>query len=305
MRIPSGVTTRSVYFYAVDSTDFTTPETGLSSFTVYRSRDGGAAAAMTTPTISETSPVNMAGVYEILLDEDMTIAATSDSEEITFHIAHAGMAHVVRTIDLYRRTVETNETISATSGAVDTVTTNTDMRGTDGAITSVAGLSTFNPAVTAVITDTASRDASKADVSGLSTFNPATDAVANVTLVATTSTNTDMRGTDSAATATNLAIVDTNVDSILVDTDTTIPSLISALNDLSSADILTTALTESYSADGAAPTLSQALFLIQQFLYERVVDGTVVTVAKLDGSTTAATATLNDGTAPTSITRAT
>ena len=297
MRIPSGVTTRSVYFYAVDSTDFTTPETGLSSFTVYRSRDGGAAAAMTTPTISETSSVNMAGVYEILLDEDMTIAATSDSEEITFHISHAGMAPVVRTIDLYRRTVETNETISATSGAVDTVTTNTDMRGTDSAATAT-NLAIVDGNVDAILIDTAeigTAGAGLTDLGGMSTG-----------MKAEVNAEVDTGISDAAlATAANLATVDTNVDSILVDTDTTIPSLISALNDLSSADILTTALTESYSADGAAPTLSQALFLIQQFLYERVADGTVVTIAKLDGSTTAATATLNDGTAPTSITRAT
>ena len=49
-------------------------------------------------------------------------------------------------------------------------------------------------------------------------FDPAADAVANVTLVATTTTNTDMRGTDNAATAANLATVDTVVDAILVDT---------------------------------------------------------------------------------------
>ena len=65
---------------------------------------------------------------------------------------------------------------------VDTTTTNTDMRGTDGAITSVAGLSTFDASTDEVKTDSASRDASKADVSGLSTFDPATDTVANVTL---------------------------------------------------------------------------------------------------------------------------
>ena len=62
-------------------------------------------------------------------------------------------------------------------------------------------------------------------------FDPATDAVANVTLVGTTTTNTDMRGTDSAATAANLATVDTNVDAILVDTSTTIPAQITGLND--------------------------------------------------------------------------
>ena len=51
-----------------------------------------------------------------------------------------------------------------------------------------------------VVTDTASRNASKADVSSLSTFDPVNDTVANVTLVATTTTNTDMRGTDGANT---------------------------------------------------------------------------------------------------------
>lgn len=71
------------------------------------------------------------------------------------------------------------------------------------------------------------------------------------------------------------------------------------------ASILTTALTESYAADGAAPTLSQAIFALQQFLQERAVSGTTLTVKRLDGSTTAMTFTLDDATSPTSITRAT
>jgi len=71
------------------------------------------------------------------------------------------------------------------------------------------------------------------------------------------------------------------------------------------AGILTTALTESYAADGAAGTLSQILFGLQAFLQERAVSGTTLTVKKLDGSTTAMTFTLNDGTSPTSLTRAT
>src|SRR3990167_6219454 len=65
------------------------------------------------------------------------------------------------------------------------------------------------------------------------------------------------------------------------------------------------ALTEAYAADGAAPTVAQALFAIQQFLQERAVSGTTVTVKKLDGSTTAMTFTLDSATDPTSITRAT
>jgi len=69
------------------------------------------------------------------------------------------------------------------------------------------------------------------------------------------------------------------------------------------AALFTTALTESYATDGAAPTAAQALFAIQQWQQERVVSGTTLTVKKLDGSTTAMTFTLNDSSAPTSITR--
>ena len=61
-------------------------------------------------------------------------------------------------------------------------------------------------------------------------FDPAADTVANVTLVATTTTNTDMRGTNSAALATALATVDSNVDAILVDTGTTIPTQLDSMS---------------------------------------------------------------------------
>lgn len=71
------------------------------------------------------------------------------------------------------------------------------------------------------------------------------------------------------------------------------------------AAVLTTAMTESYAADGVAPTLAQAVFLIQQGIGEAAISGTTKTVKKLDGSTTAATFTLDDASNPTSITRAT
>lgn len=102
MRIPSGTTDRYVYFVAVDATDLKTRETGLSSFTVYRSRNGAAAAAMSSPTVNETSSGSMPGVYELLLDEDTTIAAGNDSEEMALHITATGMAPVTRTVEIYR-----------------------------------------------------------------------------------------------------------------------------------------------------------------------------------------------------------
>lgn len=80
---------------------------------------------------------------------------------------------------------------------------------------------------------------------------------------------------------------------------------IAALNDISVSDVLTTQMTEAYAADGVAPTLAQALFLIQQLLGDFSISGTTLTMRRLDGSTTAATFTLNDAGSPTGITRAT
>jgi hypothetical protein len=73
----------------------------------------------------------------------------------------------------------------------------------------------------------------------------------------------------------------------------------------SAADVLTTAMTESYGTDGAAVTLAEACYVIMQGINEFAISGTTKTVKKLDGSTTAYTSTLDDATSPTSITRAT
>ena len=63
MRIPSGVVDQVLYFVGVDATDFTTRETGLSSFTVYWSRNGSTPAADASVTIAECHATNMPGVY--------------------------------------------------------------------------------------------------------------------------------------------------------------------------------------------------------------------------------------------------
>ena len=106
MRIKSGSTTEYVYFVAVDATDLKTRETGLTTFTVYRSRNGAAAAAMTTPTVNEVDATNMPGVYELLVDEDTTLGAGNDSEEMVFHITQASMAPVTRSVEIYRTNVD-------------------------------------------------------------------------------------------------------------------------------------------------------------------------------------------------------
>lgn len=68
--------------------------------------------------------------------------------------------------------------------------------------------------------------------------------------------------------------------------------------------IFTTQMTESYNADGTAPTPAQALFGIFQILTEMNISGTTATIKKLDGSATAMVLTLDDSSNPTTITRA-
>lgn len=126
----------------------------------------------------------------------------------------------------------------------------------------------------AVTTDSASRTASQADVSNLATttqllstsgaivdqignlnnFDPAIDVVAHVTLVDTTTTNSDMRGTDNAALATELAKVPKSDGSVswnstalaaieaealdaIQDYDAATGSDIAGLNDISASDV--------------------------------------------------------------------
>jgi len=247
VRIPSGTTDQYIYFVAVDATDFATRETGLSSFTVYRSRDGGVAAAMTTPTINETDSSNMPGVYELLLDEDMTIGSGNDTEEMVFHITHAGMAPVTRTIELYRPKITVGNTLDVTAtGAAgidwgnvenpstsvdlsatainlcDTVTTNTDMRGTDSAATAAA-LATVDSNVDAILTDTGTTlPATLATIAGyIDTEVAAIKAVTDVI--------PDAGAMTSIAQASALATVDSNVDAILVDTGTTLPATLTTI----------------------------------------------------------------------------
>ena len=71
--------------------------------------------------------------------------------------------------------------------------------GYDGTTVAV-GANTVVPSSAAA--DVAEHDATQAAVAALNDFDPAADAVANVTLVATTTTNSDMRGTDGANTTT-------------------------------------------------------------------------------------------------------
>lgn len=108
------------------------------------------------------------------------------------------------------------------------------------------------------------------------------------------------------------AEVNAQVDIALVDYDPPtkgeLDAALAALNDPSASAIALAVgqrqIPDAYAADGAQPTIEQAILAIHQFLQERVVASTTVTVKKPDGSTAAMTFTLNDAANPTSITRA-
>ena len=101
MRIESGVVDKQLYFVAVDATDLKTFETGLATWTVYRTRNGAAEVAWTTPTIAEIDLTNAPGLYALLIDEDTTIGYDALEEEVSVRITHAGMAPVTRSYTIY------------------------------------------------------------------------------------------------------------------------------------------------------------------------------------------------------------
>lgn len=247
MRLASGVTDQYIYFVAVDATDLKTRETGLSTFTVYRSRDGGAAAAYTTPTVNETDTTNMPGVYELLVDEDTTIAAGNDTEEMVLHITATGMAPVTRTIELYRPKITAGNTLGV--AADGDISGNVD--GTVATVTTVTNQVTAN--VTAISGDSVAADNLELDYDGTG-YNKSNSTIG------TTTTNTDMVSEPPTAAAVADAVWDesttghttagtfgeqlkTDVDAILADTNELqtddVPGLIAALNDLSAAQVNT------------------------------------------------------------------
>lgn len=69
--------------------------------------------------------------------------------------------------------------------------------------------------------------------------------------------------------------------------------------------VLTAPVADSIPAMGNRPSIAQAAYLIVQFLLERAVSGTTMTVRKPDGSTTLLTMTLDNAMSPSSVTRAT
>jgi hypothetical protein len=105
--------------------------------------------------------------------------------------------------------------------------------------------------------------------------------------------------------------VDSNALTVVGTVDDAILAAIAALNNISTANVtasvttaLTTALAEGYRADGSTGSVRDLLYELIAHMGEASIVSTTKTIKKIDGSTTAATYTLDSGSAPTSITRA-
>lgn len=318
MRIESGSTNRYIYFVAVDATDLKTRETGLTGFAVYRSRNGAASSAMTTPTVTETDTTNMPGVYELLLDEDTAIDAANDAEEMVFHITKTGMAPVTRVVELYRPETTAGRTLALESDGVG----HADVKEILGNSSSATDLKDF------------------ADDG----YDPSTNKIQGCVLVdttttaTTTTTNTDMV----SAAPTSAAIADAvwnetasehvsagsfgkQVDEILVDTGTTLNTEVAAIKvqttsiledtevigapvgasiSVDIAGVFTKTLSEGYAGNDTAFTMEQFCYMTWSALSQFKIASTTITSLELDGSD-AMTFALDDATTPTERVRAT
>ena len=180
----------AAYFLSFSAIDSTTPasyKSGISPVDTAYYKDG--AGAWTSLAITDTaSEIGSTGVYEI----DLT-ATEMNHDKVMIKFAVSGMADDAYLFDLQGKLVDDLQDITAAQVNTECDTALGDYDGPTNA------------------------EMNARTLLAASYFDPAADAVANVTLVATTTTNTDMRGTDSAATAAALATVDTVVDGIQAD----------------------------------------------------------------------------------------
>jgi len=121
--VTAGSIDEIVYFVAVDATDLHTRETDLvaGDFTVYYSINGGAATAMTTPTVTEISKANMPGEYKLLVDEAgiTTLTAGKDQANVIFSISHASIDRVTLAAVVKRPKITAGQTVTAHDSTIE------------------------------------------------------------------------------------------------------------------------------------------------------------------------------------------
>lgn len=294
----------------LDSTDGVTPETALTiaQADMQLSKDGALFAQKnaagnathdtdgwysTTLDATDTATngellmqVNVSGALPVWARYYVVPAATYDA------LTTNGLNNVAATDIVSAGAITTLSGAVVNVDTVDVCTTNTDMRGTDSALLAASYTAPDNATISTINTKID-------DVPTVAEFNARTlpsasyfDFTTDQVIVAT---NNDKTG------YTVSSVTDKAGYSIAGSITT-----LDGLNNISVSDVLTTQMTESYAADGVAPSLSQAVFLTMQSLNDFSYSGVTQTVKRIDGTTTAATFTLDSSTDPiTSKTRST
>lgn len=262
-----------VAFQAISSTDGSDVTTG--SPVVYYTIDGGTQAQTTASAVHEGN-----GQWTVALTQ-----AETNGDHIAFSFVLTGA--ISQTLNVYTinaditnldAAISSRSTFNSASDQV-TVSTNNDKTGY-----SISGTKTTLDALNDI--------AASAIVSG-GAITTSGGAVSNVTLVATTTTNTDMRGTDNAFLAAsapaNFGSLGINASghllrTVLNDTTTTntdmvdISSLatsaqISALNDLSTTDVENSVWDAAYASHVTAGTFGKLMDILRKA--NRAIEGQV------------------------------
>lgn len=183
----------------IDDTDFKTPETALTitNTDTQLSKNGQALANRSDTT---SCAHDASGYYNCELDA----TDTNTLGQLRITVNESGSLPMWEDFFVLQ------------AAAYDRMVSSTDAPTLAKQNTIITDIATVDGNVDSILTDTGTT--LPAQITALNDFNPASDDVAVVTLVGTTTANTDMRGTDSAATEAKQDIIDTNVDSILVDT---------------------------------------------------------------------------------------
>jgi len=207
----------AVYYLSFPAINSSTPESYVSGESIVDSayyKDG--VGAWTSMAIADTvSEIGSTGVYELDLS-----ASELNHDKVLIKFTSTNMADDMVMFDLSAKLVDDLQDLSAAQ-----VNAECDTAIADAALATAANLAVVDGIVDAILVDSG-------------TTIPALIAALNNVSAADVNAQCDLAISDAAlATAANLAVVDGIVDTILVDSGTTIPALIAALNNVSAADV--------------------------------------------------------------------
>lgn len=281
------------------------PKTGDSAnITAYVSKDDGAVTVLTDTTATELDATNALGLYSFDLAQ-----AETNADKLLFSAKSSTSG--IRLVPVMVYTYPATGILAPTVSGRTLDVSSTGEAGIDwanvGSPTTTLGLTNTTIGILTTYTgDTPQTGDSFARIgvagAGLTNIdlpNQTMDIIGNITgnLSGTVGSVTGAVGSVTGAVGSVTGAVGSVTGAVGSVTGLTTATIATA--------VLTTQMTEAYAADGVAPTLAQCEFLILAALTEFSISSTTLTVKKLDGSTTAATYTLDSATVPTSRTRAT